>query len=955
MSEAAACPLWNGPSLAIRDGDGATTARTAPALLRGIATNILTITVGALGALFTLLVARLLGKAALGGFLLAWATADLLSKLGTLGLDQGTTALVARRRAEAGPGGARAVFRFAVAAGLSLSGLVGGVAWLALGWIGHAIGQTPDMVAAERLMLLALPAVALYRIANGASRGLGIMKHDVLSGGFVENLGKVAALVALAWLGLPRLVGATQTAVLAAVGGFTAGGLTAYFLARGALPRAAAAQGKAATVGANARGLLPLSVAAAATGLVSLAMQRIDLLVLGALIGRAPGLDAAAFGVYGAAAEIAGLTRKVRLAADPPLLHAVATAQGRGRREEEHSAVGDVARWTLPAALLMGGGLALGAPLWLSLFGPGFEQGAVVLVLLVVAHAIGSYSGLAENLLLLRRPALNPANAAVGVVTQLALCLFLVPRMGAIGAAVAAVAAYGVVALLRFAELHVLGAPWPWERLRGACWAFVVALAPALALRGVLPGRTGSAAAVACFLSVFVATLVRWCFDDEDREALLGVAPFLARTSRSASPGRPRLANTSVDAGKPPLSVILVVSSEADGGAARSTFLLARDLRRCGVRPLVALHREGDLSRRLAAAGIAFEVVPGLPEDLTRRQGRPDSLWAVPGNARALPRAVAFLRELAARQAACVLYGQGTWANILSAFAARGSRVAAVWHIRNDFQPLLKRLVMRAVARGCGVREIVAVSRSAAAPFEGLKAPLHVVHNGADLVACDAARSGPSGLRQRLGIPESAVVACYAGRLLPHKGIHVLMEAARRAMRREASLHLVILGGNPGHAAHDVRSELLQQAAAWGLGDRIHLPGWVPEVERALVGFDFVVIPSTCRECCSRSLVESLCLGLPVVATNIGGNPELVRDGKDGLLVAPGDPEQLAEALVALASRGALRDRLTLGAFAARPRFDSVAVARHAAAVLRTAAREAVMETNAVDPLSVRP
>ena len=198
-------------------------------------------------------------------------------------------------------------------------------------------------------------------------------------------------------------------------------------------------------------------------------------------------------------------------------------------------------------------------------------------------------------------------------------------------------------------------------------------------------------------------------------------------------------------------------------------------------------------------------------------------------------------------------------------------------------------------------------------------------------------------------------MACYAGRLLPHKGIHVLMEAARRAMSREASLHLVILGDNPGHAARDVRGELQQQASSWGLGDRIHVAGWVPAVERALVGLDFVVIPSTCRECCSRSLIESLCLGLPVVASHVGGNPELLRDGEDGLLVPPGDPERLAEALVALASDAALRRRLATGAFEARRRFDSVTVARRAAAVLRTAAREAVMETNALDPLSVRP
>jgi glycosyltransferase involved in cell wall biosynthesis len=181
------------------------------------------------------------------------------------------------------------------------------------------------------------------------------------------------------------------------------------------------------------------------------------------------------------------------------------------------------------------------------------------------------------------------------------------------------------------------------------------------------------------------------------------------------------------------------------------------------------------------------------------------------------------------------------------------------------------------------------------------------------------------------------------------------MEAARRAMSRNASLHLVILGDNPGHAAGDVRAELEQQAASWGFAERIHLAGWVAAVERALVGLDFVVIPSRCRECGSRSLIESLCLGLPVVASRVGGNPELLHDGADGLLVPPGDPERLADALVALASDAALRRRLAMGAFAARHRFDSLTVARRAATVLRTAAAGAFPTAQAWEPLSVEP
>jgi len=914
-------------------------APLAPAtrLLHGILVNAASLAIGTLGALFPILVARLLGQAALGVFALAWAATDLLSKGATFGLDQGTTALVAQRAARGDGAGVGAVFRAAVATGLVLSALIGGAAWAGLGLAGTLLGQAPETVAAQRLMLLALPGVALYRISNGASRGLGIMKHDALSGGLAENLAAVAALVVLVAMGLHEAVRPIRTPVLAAVIGFSAGGLTAYVLARRAVRRA-----EAGRRGGNAAGLLRLSATLAATGFFNLAVMRMDVLVLGLFVGRAPGLTAAAFGVYCAAAEVAGVTRKVRQASEAPFLHGVATAAGSARREQEADAIGAAARWVLAALLLVGGVAAVGGPVLLEIFGPGFATGAAVLALLVVAHSAGSYSGLAENVLLVRRPQLNLVNSGVAAAAYLALCLALVPRLGAPGAAIAAVVAHAGLAAVRFGELRWLGVAWSWRRLRGIAAGFLLALAAAVVIRFAVPGAAGAALAAAAFAVMFAGRGLGRAFDVADRAALLALVPALER-SRPASralapPERHGVVRRPAVGATEPLGVVLVVSSEDDGGAARSVYLLARDLPRFGVRPVVAIHREGPLSRRLAGAGIPFEVVAGLPEDLTRRHGRPASLRAIPGNLRGLSRCAASLRDLAQRRGAALLYGQGTWANLLCALAAAGSELGAVWHIRNDHRPPLKRLVMRTVAGAWGVRAVVAVSRSAAAPYEGLPLPLAVVHNGSDLYASDAARRAPV-LRAHLALPAGAVLAGYAGRLLPHKGIHVLMDAARRAMRRSADLHLVVLGGNPEHTGEDVVARLRRQASAWGLADRIHLTGWVPDVERFLADLDLVVVPSTYPECGSRALVESLCLGVPVVASRVGGNPELLREGEEGLLVRPGDAGELAEALVRLAGDVEERGRMRAGALAAGRRFDSVEVARRVAEVLRAAAQ----------------
>src|SRR5262249_61856148 len=109
----------------------------------------------------------------------------------------------------------------ALAAGVGASARVAVIAGVVLGAFRHA-HETPDLVSAQRAMLLALPAIALYRIANGTSRGLGIMQHDALSGGLLHSLAKIGALVAFVWLGLPRVVGGGGTAVIRGVPGVTA-------------------------------------------------------------------------------------------------------------------------------------------------------------------------------------------------------------------------------------------------------------------------------------------------------------------------------------------------------------------------------------------------------------------------------------------------------------------------------------------------------------------------------------------------------------------------------------------------------------------------------------------------------------------------------------------------------------------------------------------------------------
>ncbi|MCP4005225.1 MAG: glycosyltransferase [bacterium] len=141
------------------------------------------------------------------------------------------------------------------------------------------------------------------------------------------------------------------------------------------------------------------------------------------------------------------------------------------------------------------------------------------------------------------------------------------------------------------------------------------------------------------------------------------------------------------------------------------------------------------------------------------------------------------------------------------------------------------------------------------------------------------------------------------GRLSPEKGYSVLLEALRRSIDRDADLRLVVFGEGPERGRLDAEIETL------GLSERVLLAGFAREVRSYLSRFDGFVLASV-TEGWPISVLEAMQSGLPVVATAVGGVPEQLADGEVGILVAPGDPSRLAEALCRLYHDPALRGRL---------------------------------------------
>ncbi|MCC7486315.1 MAG: TIGR03088 family PEP-CTERM/XrtA system glycosyltransferase [Burkholderiales bacterium] len=229
------------------------------------------------------------------------------------------------------------------------------------------------------------------------------------------------------------------------------------------------------------------------------------------------------------------------------------------------------------------------------------------------------------------------------------------------------------------------------------------------------------------------------------------------------------------------------------------------------------------------------------------------------------------------------------------------------------------------------VHRYIAVSRDLAAYLEnGVGVDpgrITQIYNGVDAELFHPA----AGARESLALPGAADTGLFVigtvGRMQDVKDQPTLARAfvalAREAGAHARRLRLVMVGDGP------LRAEAHRVLAEAGLTDQAWLPGSRDDIPGVMRGLDLFVLPSL-AEGISNTLLEAMASGLPVVATAVGGNPELVEDGMTGTLVAPGDPAAMARAMLAYFRDPALGRRhggAGLAAVAARFRMEAMTAA----------------------------
>jgi glycosyltransferase involved in cell wall biosynthesis len=182
-----------------------------------------------------------------------------------------------------------------------------------------------------------------------------------------------------------------------------------------------------------------------------------------------------------------------------------------------------------------------------------------------------------------------------------------------------------------------------------------------------------------------------------------------------------------------------------------------------------------------------------------------------------------------------------------------------------------------------------------------------VIPNGIDLERFRASHTGES-VRLELNIPREAPVVGVLSRLMRIKGLEYFIEAAALIAARIPHVRFLIVGDTK--IRQEYREELKRLVIKLGLQDKVIFTGFRLDVPELLAVLSVSVLPSIGSEGLSNSLLESMAAAVPVVATRVGGTPEIIEDGVSGLLVPPADAGALAGAICRLLEEKALAENV---------------------------------------------
>lgn len=327
---------------------------------------------------------------------------------------------------------------------------------------------------------------------------------------------------------------------------------------------------------------------------------------------------------------------------------------------------------------------------------------------------------------------------------------------------------------------------------------------------------------------------------------------------------------------KKPYTILYLSTSSGPGGAERVISNLAASIDRTRYRPILCLFRSGWIQERSESRGVPTHVIP--------TKGIVDWRWAKQ------------MQQLLRDEQVDLIHAHEFDAIVQGTCAAAmaGVPLVATVHGKNYFwEKYRRRLAYRWVSRRTTMIAVSQNLKEFIVEKVGISPDrLRVIYNGVDaLPQCE--ESDIVACLKELGLPQTDRVVGVVGNLYPVKGHQYLIDAIPSILSACPNTSFVFAGRG------ELEAELKDQVHRLGLDDQVHFLGLRQDIHRILALLDLFVLPSL-SEGLSMAILEAMIAGKPVVATRVGGNPELVLDGETGFLVPPRNSEALASRVTTL-------------------------------------------------------
>jgi glycosyltransferase involved in cell wall biosynthesis len=336
-------------------------------------------------------------------------------------------------------------------------------------------------------------------------------------------------------------------------------------------------------------------------------------------------------------------------------------------------------------------------------------------------------------------------------------------------------------------------------------------------------------------------------------------------------------------------------------------------------------------------SGPTRDPVPGLAERLAEA-AVPWSQVSHLQRPVSVPRDLMALRDLRKRIRALgpeIVHTHSSKAGFVGRLAARMAGVPRIFYtphghvFHSYYGPPLTRMFITLERFAARFTERIVVLTDAEAEQHlavgvGRRGQFVKIPSGVDLAAVQAEAAGGARVRRELGLSGDTPVIGAVARLVPVKGLRYLVEAMPGILGQCPDTHLVLAGDG------DQRPTLEGLARDLAVAHRVHLLGFRRDAAAVTAALNVFVLPSL-NEGQGRVLVTAMALGVPIVATKVGGVPEVVEDGRQGVLVPAADPRALGQAVTAVLTRPEYAASLGAAGRGRAPLFSSEAMlSRHA-------------------------